>query len=87
MSTLKLSGVCDCFDPSIDHLQEIGMMIAAANTAKAGKVGSGPIDEWTLDEPNSRLIQRVKSWRKKGFGNACPIEATDRRKNYLQGVW
>ena len=60
VSALKLSGVCDCFDPLSDHLQKIGMLIAAANAAK---VGSGPMDEWTLDEPNLRVIRRAKRWR------------------------
>ena len=60
-----LEGACDCFHPSIDRLPKIGMLIAAANTVK---VGSGPMDQWMLDEPNLRWVRRrVRRWRKERF--------------------
>ena len=56
MSAVTLSGVCDCFDLSIDHLQKVGMLIAAVNAAK---LGSGPMHERTLGEPDLKSTLEI----------------------------
>ena len=61
LGSVELRGVTDMNDGSIDHLFQIGALIAAAEEVKA-KEGYR-WDMWEVNESNLKLIRHVRVWR------------------------
>ena len=61
LGSVELRGVTDMNDGSIDHLFQIGALIAAAQEAKS-KEGYR-WDTWEVNESNLKLIRHVRVWR------------------------
>ena len=61
LGAVELRGVSDMHDGSIDHVFQIGALIAAAQGMKA-KEGY-KWDMWEINEPELKLIRHVRMWR------------------------
>ena len=58
---LELRGVSDVHECSIDHLCQIGALIAAAQGVKSSE--GSRWDTWEVNETELKLIRHVKVWR------------------------
>ena len=72
LGSVELHGVSDMNDGSIDHLFQIGALIAAAQGVKA-KEGYR-WDMWEVNESDLKLIRHVRVWR-----NECWIHGSNCR--------
>ena len=61
LGALELRGVSGAHDCSIDHLCQIGALIAAAQGMKSSE--GGRQDTWEVNETELKLIRHVKIWR------------------------
>ena len=63
LGALELRGVSDVHDCSIDHLCQIGALIASAQGIRSFE--GGRQDTWEVNETELKLIRHVKVWRNK----------------------
>ena len=83
LGSVELRGVTDMNDGSIDHLFQIGALIAAAQEMKA-KEGYR-WDVWEVNESNLKLIRHVRVWRNEmldpriKLANKSPVPITGKR--------
>ena len=61
LGALELRGVSDVHDCSIDHLCQIGALIASAQGMRSSE--GGRQDTWEVHETELKLIRHVKVWR------------------------
>ena len=61
LGSVELRGVSDMHDGSIDHLFQIGALIAAAQGMKMNE--GYRWDMWEVNEPELKLIRHVRVWR------------------------
>ena len=61
LGALELRGVSDVHDCSIDHLCQIGALIASAQGMRSSE--GGRQDTWEVNETELKLIRHVKVWR------------------------
>ena len=61
LGALELRGVWDVHDCSIDHLCQIGALIASAQGMRSSE--GGRQDTWEVNETELKLIRHVKVWR------------------------
>ena len=80
LGSVELRGVSDMHDGSIDHVFQIGALIAAAQGMKARE--GYKWDMWELNEPELKLIRHVRMWRHEmldpriRLGNKSPVPIT-----------
>ena len=98
LGSVELRGVSDMNDGSIDHLFQIGALIAAAQEVKA-KEGYR-WDMWEVNESDLKLIRHVRVWRNETLdpriklANKSPVPITgkwsrfkiDRRTSDVQAI-
>ena len=83
LGSVELRGVTDMNDGSIDHLFQIGALIAAAQAVKA-KEGYR-WDMWEVNESDLKLIRHVRVWRNEmldpriKLANKSPVPITGKR--------
>eukprot|EP00439_Symbiodinium_sp_Y106_P081405 s397_g20.t1 len=61
LGALELRGVSDVHDCSIDHLCQIGALIASPQGMRSSE--GGRQDTWEVNETELKLIRHVNVWR------------------------
>ena len=71
LGALELRGVSDVHDCSIDHLCQIGALIASAQGMRSSE--GGRQDTWEVNETELKLIRHEKVWRNEMLANRTPV--------------